>query len=149
MTTLLQKIKNVSPWVWLWLAYLQVLAGTLGSLFFSQIMKLPPCILCIYQRGLLYPLVIILGVALWRKDKLVHLYALPFVILGAIVAAYHNLLYWGLISELDVACSIDIPCTNDGYQIFGFISIPLLSFLAFVIIGTFLVIFVKKQSKLS
>ena len=94
-------------------------------------------------------MVIILGVALWKKDKLAHFYALPFVILGALVAAYHNLLYWGLISEFDVACSINIPCTNDGYQIFGFISIPLLSLLAFVIIGTFLVTFVKKQSKLS
>ena len=145
MITLLQKARGFSSWVWLWLAFGQVVVATLGSLFFSQILKLPPCILCIYQRGLMYPLLIILGVALWKKDERAHFYAFPFVILGAVVATYHNIIYWNLIPELTTACSINVPCLNDGYQIFGFISIPFLSLLAFIITGGFLIIFARKN----
>ena len=60
--------------------YLQVWAGTLGSLYFSRIMNLPLCSLCLIQRGLMYPLILIIGVGLWKKDRWLPYYVSPFSI---------------------------------------------------------------------
>lgn len=43
-------------------------SATLISLFFSEWMELPPCDLCWYQRMAMYPLVLILGIGMYRKD---------------------------------------------------------------------------------
>jgi disulfide bond formation protein DsbB len=45
------------------LAWLASLAGTLGSLFFSEVMQLQPCLLCWYQRIAMFPLVLVLASA--------------------------------------------------------------------------------------
>ena len=41
----------------------------LGSLFFGEVMKLPPCTLCWYQRICLFPLVVILATALLQRRR--------------------------------------------------------------------------------
>ncbi|WP_082321816.1 disulfide bond formation protein B [Variovorax paradoxus] len=38
------------------MAFLVAFASTLGSLFFSEVMKLEPCVLCWYQRIAMFPL---------------------------------------------------------------------------------------------
>ena len=45
-------------------AWLVALLATVGSLYFSEIAGFVPCTLCWYQRIAMYPLVVILGVAL-------------------------------------------------------------------------------------
>ncbi|MRA75631.1 disulfide bond formation protein B, partial [Bacillus thuringiensis] len=42
-------------------------SAMLISLIFSEWMKLPPCDLCWYQRMAMYPLVLILGIGMYRK----------------------------------------------------------------------------------
>lgn len=86
-------------------AWLVSLVAALGSLFVSEVMRLPPCILCWYQRIGMYPLVPLLTIALLRKDTKVGRYAWPFVVFGLGMAVYHNLLYYHVIPE-----SIS-PCT--------------------------------------
>ena len=56
--------------------------STLGALFFSEVMQLPPCVLCWYQRIAMFPLVPILGLSLWRGDGMARAYALPLVLAG-------------------------------------------------------------------
>ena len=41
--------------------------ATLGSLYFSEIMKFEPCVLCWYQRIFMYPFVLWLGIAVAKK----------------------------------------------------------------------------------
>lgn len=41
--------------------------ATLGSLYFSEIMKFEPCVLCWYQRIFMYPFVLWLGIAVIKK----------------------------------------------------------------------------------
>lgn len=53
----------------LYVAWLQVLVGMLMSLYFSEIMKLPPCVFCWYQRIALYPMIVIIPVGILKKDK--------------------------------------------------------------------------------
>ncbi len=115
------------------------LLATAGSLYFSEVANYLPCTLCWYQRIAMYPLVLILGIAIFRRDIDVRIYAIPVAAIGAAIAAYHYLLEW--FPEIDTgACSAVIPCTQVWFREFGFVSLPLLALIAFGLIITFLLI---------
>ncbi len=115
----------------LFLAWLLSLVATLTSLFFSEFMKLPPCNLCWYQRICMYPLVVILGVAFSTQDSNHHRYSLPLIGAGWLLALYHNLLYYKIIPEKLAPCSAGASCTDKQLELFGFLTIPLMSLLTF------------------
>ena len=127
----------------LYLAWFQALAATLGSLFFSEVLKFPPCVLCWYQRMCLYPITVILAVGILRKDTKVDYYVWPFLIAGWLIALYHNLLYYSILPEAAAPCIAGISCTTRFIEWFGFITIPLLSLSAFTILGVFMIIYRK------
>ncbi|MBX3011872.1 MAG: disulfide bond formation protein B [Caldilineaceae bacterium] len=129
-----------------YVAWFQVLVATLGSLYFSEVMKLPPCMLCWYQRIFMYPLVYILAVAIVTVDRRLKFYCLPLTITGILIASYHNLLYYHVIPESIVPCTAGISCTTRQIEWLGFITIPLLSLMAFTI-TTIALIFYKKEEK--
>lgn len=118
----------------IYVAWSQALIATLGSLFFSEVMGFLPCILCWYQRILMYPLVIVLGVGILLRDHRVRSYVLPLSILGMGIGLYHNLLYYGAIPEEFHICTTGIPCETRWIEWLGFVGIPLLSFTAFTVI---------------
>jgi disulfide bond formation protein DsbB len=118
-------------WAILFLAWLIASVATLGSLFFSDVMGFAPCVLCWYQRIFIYPLVLILGVGLFSFDIGVIKYSRPLAITGWFVALYHTLLYAGVVPKGIQPCSEGVPCTEKYIELFGFLSIPLLSLLAF------------------
>ncbi len=128
------------------LAFLQAVLATIGSLIFSEILKFPPCILCWYQRIFMYPLVIILAVGIWKKDKNIPFFVLPLSIIGLLISIYHNLLYYNIIPESSAPCTLGISCTTKFIEWFGFITIPFLSMMAFLSI-TLLVFINFKLSK--
>jgi len=130
----------------LYLAWIQSIIATLGSLYFSEVLKFPPCILCWYQRICMYPLVFILAVGMIRKDKKVYTYALPLSLTGLSIAIYHNLLYYKLIPESIAPCLKGISCTTKYISWFGFVTIPLLSLIAFTVI-TVCMLFLWKSIK--
>ena len=130
----------------LYVAFLLVLVSILGSLYFSEVMNFAPCVLCWYQRILMYPLAIILLVGIWKKDQNVTDYVLPFSVLGFLIALYHNLLYYNIIPESLRPCRVGVSCTTKYLEIFGFITIPLMSLVAFAFI-TACMIFYKKLHK--
>lgn len=117
---------------WTRLSFLVALVGTLGSLYFSEIQKFPPCVLCWYQRVALYPLVLIFGAAIWTEDRLPRRYCLPLILTGLGIAAYHNLVYYGFVSEALTPCTGGgVSCSSRQLELFGFLTIPLLSLLGF------------------
>lgn len=136
-------MKQKLPKYLLYVAWAQAFVAMAGSLFFSEVMKFPPCVLCWYQRICMYPLVAILAVGILRKDKYIHLYVLPLSIVGLIIAGYHNLLYYKIISESSAPCIQGASCTTKFFAWFGFITIPLLSLIAFTIITTCMLIYRK------
>jgi disulfide bond formation protein DsbB len=83
----------------------------------------------------MYPLAVILAVGWWRKNKEIHVYALPLSIVGWLVAVYHNLLYYHLIGQQTFACTLGASCSERYIHWLGFITIPLLSLTAFTIIN--------------
>lgn len=118
----------------LYVTWTQALIATLGSLFFSEVMDFIPCVLCWYQRILMYPLVIVLAVGILLRDQHVRIYVLPLSILGIGIGLYHNLLYYGAIPEGFHICTSGVPCETRWIEWLGFVGIPLLSFTAFTII---------------
>lgn len=133
------KLKIYAPY----LAWIVALISTFGSLFFSEIMKLPPCTLCWYQRIFVYPLVLIIPIAVVRKDKNLPLFVLPMVTIGAVIAFFHNLLYYGLVPESQAPCALGISCTTKYFEWLGFITIPLLSLIAFLLIGFLMIVYLR------
>jgi disulfide bond formation protein DsbB len=125
-----------NDWIWgiLFFAWTMALVASAGSLFFSEVMKYPPCILCWYQRICMYPLVLILPVGLFPLNQQVAKFCLPLVILGLAIAGYHNLLYYQLIPESAAPCQQGISCTTAHIEWLGFLTIPLLSLISFTLI---------------
>ena len=136
-----------SNWTILFICWLIACISTLGSLFFSEIMQFPPCVLCWYQRIFLFPLVIIILVGLFPFDKSIVKYALPLALIGWVIAFYHNLLYYGIIPESVQPCSQGVSCSEVYIDWFGFLTIPLLSLLSFSTIVTLLFILKRRLSK--
>ncbi|MBI2034293.1 MAG: disulfide bond formation protein B, partial [Candidatus Levybacteria bacterium] len=80
-------VKNI-----LYIAWVQSIAATLISLYYSEVRHFAPCILCWYQRIMMYPLIIIIAVGILRKDKKLYQYVLPMSIIGMLIAFYQILL---------------------------------------------------------
>ena len=138
--------KSNKNWAILFSAWVLVTVSTLGSLFFSYVMEFAPCVLCWYQRICLFPLVIILATGLFPLDKRVIKYSLPLAIAGWITAFYHNLLYSGIIPQDLQPCSKGVSCTEKYIDLFGFLTIPMLSLISFSIIITLLVFLNRRIS---
>jgi disulfide bond formation protein DsbB len=114
-------------------AFVVALLATAGSLWFSEVAHFEPCRLCWFQRIAMYPLVVILGIAAWRRDAAVRRYVAPLAIIGAVIATYHYALEW--FPALDTgSCSVSAPCTLVWFRELGFITLPYLALSAFLLI---------------
>lgn len=132
-------------WGLLFVGWLLAVVSTVGSLFFSEVMDYVPCVLCWYQRIPMYALAVILGIALVAQDVNVVKYAQPLALIGVALAAFHCLLYLGYVPKGIQPCSQDIPCSEVKLQVWGFLTIPLMSLAAFLAIVV--VLFLLKRSK--
>ena len=138
--------QSVKPFeVLIYAAWVIALLATVGSLFFSEVMQLPPCVLCWYQRIAMYPLVFVIGAGILMGDGRVKFYALPLCLSGLAIAVYHNLLYYGLIPDSITPCTQGVSCTSVQIEWLGFITIPLMSLTTFVIIGLCLLLYKSKE----
>ncbi len=115
------------------LAFILAATATLGSLYLSEIAHLEPCKYCWFQRIAMYPLALILGMAAWRRDRSIRIYAMPIAAIGGLIAAYHYLIQQ--FPNLSAGeCSVTVPCTAAYIWEFGFVSIPWMALSAFALI---------------
>jgi disulfide bond formation protein DsbB len=121
------------------LAWLVAAVATLGSLYMSEVRHFQPCPLCWYQRIAMYPLVVVLGIAVLRRDAAIRAYVLPVVAIGAAIGAYHYQLERFPHQEA-IACSTTIPCTTIWFEQLGYITIPMMAMSAFALIGVILAV---------
>ena len=128
-------------------AWLIATASTLGALFFGEVMKLPPCSLCWYQRIFMFPLALILPFALFPIERNVVRSVVPLAGFGGLLAALHVLLVEGVIPERIAPCRQGVPCSETVIEWFGFVTIPLLSFLAFATIAVLLILALSRSSR--
>jgi disulfide bond formation protein DsbB len=134
-------------WVLIFAAWFTVTLATLAALFMSEVMGFAPCVLCWWQRIFMFPLVLILALGLFPFDAKVLRYAMPLAGIGLAVAAFHVLLTLGIIPEALAPCRQGIPCKTIQVEWFGFVTIPLLSFAAFLAINGLLIAAFRSSSK--
>lgn len=123
------KIKYVSYLIWG-----IALLSTVISLIFSEILKLPPCSLCWYQRVFMYPLVLIVPVGILKNDRGLFFYAIVLSSVGLLVSTYHSLIYHGIVNETLKLCNAELSCKAKQFELFGLLSIPVMSFFSFLMI---------------
>ena len=121
-------------WARLFSAWLIALLATAGALFLGEVLGMTPCVLCWYQRIAMFPLVLVLGVALLDADPRAARFGLPLAGLGLGIALYHCLIFWGVVSEALSPCREGVSCADAELQVAGFVPIPLLSLIAFAAI---------------
>jgi len=138
---------DTTAWSLTFAAWLVASVSMLGALFFGEVMQLPPCVLCWYQRIFMFPLVLILPIGLFPLDRKVVRYALPLAVLGWLFAAFHLLLVAGVIPESIKPCTQGVPCSQTVIEWFGFVTIPLLSAVAFSAVIALLVLTYSRSSK--
>jgi disulfide bond formation protein DsbB len=126
-------------------AWFVSLIATMGSLYFSEIKGFIPCDLCWYQRISMYPLVLILGIATFQNDLKAFRYVLPLSLLGGSISVLHYL-------EQKIPgfggfkpCVSGVPCNAEYINWLGFITIPFLALIAFVLITAFMLFLAWKE----
>ena len=147
------KIKTVSQQGWglIFICWLIAMTALFGSLFFSEVMDLKPCVLCWWQRIFIYPLAVLFLVGLFpqhqKMDCSVVRYTLPLAVIGLGFAIYHYLVYSGFIPESLQPCSKDLSCAEINLELMGFVTIPMLSIFSYSAIITLLLIYQKRFSQ--
>jgi disulfide bond formation protein DsbB len=109
---------------------LAISAGAaLGSLGLSEIFDQVPCELCWYQRIFMYPLPILILVALVRKSREGRFGVVALAAIGSAVSVWHLVVQW---VPGTGSCDVSNPCSSRILEFLGFISTPAMALTAFV-----------------
>jgi disulfide bond formation protein DsbB len=103
--------------------------ATLGSLALSEAFDQVPCELCWYQRIFMYPLPILIGVALARRSRDTGLGVIVLAGLGSLISTYHLIVQW---VPGTGSCDLDNPCSSRILDFLGFVSTPAMALTAFI-----------------
>lgn len=132
-------VASVGAWG-LWIAFVVSLAASILTLYYSEVLGFEPCPLCWWQRIFLYPQVILMGLAAWKRDAYMADYSIILSIFGAGVALYQH--------ALQMLPGSGLPCPATGVSCaqrivfeFGYITFPFMAFslFAFLVVLMFLV----------
>ena len=126
-------------------AWLIALAATMAALFIGEVMGMTPCVLCWYQRILMFPLAVILALAAFSSDRRGATYAMPFALGGLLMSLYHSALVSGWVAQSLVPCGTGPSCSQQNLEILGGVQIPWLAFAAFLAITTLLIVYLRKS----
>ncbi|MCS6773460.1 MAG: disulfide oxidoreductase [Thermoflexales bacterium] len=108
--------------------------ATAGSLYMSEVLGWVPCLWCWYQRIAMYPLALLLAFGLIVRDRSLPKYALMLAVPGLLAATYHILLQKVPFFARFEACRVGVPCSVDYLNWLGFITVPMLAWVAFAIV---------------
>lgn len=130
-----EKIKTLIATNGLMLGFLVASISTALSLFYSEILHLPPCSMCWYQRIFIFPQVFLLGMAYVKKDKKIADYSILLSLVGTFFAIYHILLQNNI--SLYTPCSVGalVSCSEKLFTSYGYITIPVMSLTSFVLLS--------------
>lgn len=108
--------------------------ATAASLFLSEIALFIPCKMCWLQRIFMYPQVVVAGVAIFTNER-VEKYLLPLSVMGILISSYHIAMQ--LFPNL-LECSEEVAkCSAIQFAEFGYVTIPIMAFTAFLLIILF------------
>lgn len=130
-----KKIRSIFKKNYLLFGFIVSIVATLGSLFYSEILRYSPCILCWWQRIFMYPQVMIFGFALLKKDYNIVNYSIILSFIGGIIALYHYLIQIGTVqgSSCDII-GYSSSCSEAFFLSYGYITIPMMALTAFILL---------------
>ncbi len=125
-----RKDKNV------WLSFIQnntlslslvlLIAAMLGSLYYSEIALFTPCKMCWIQRIFIFPQVLLICIAKYKKDGTIFTY-LPWMTgIALAFSLLHNYIYY-FGKELAGTCDAAASCKAYYVYEYGFVTIPFMS----------------------
>ncbi len=103
------------------------------SLFYSEIIGFPPCELCWVNRIFIYPLAILLGMELYKKDKMIVDQAIVLSLLSVLTSIFHIYIERGGKSSLPCASPDvvnQVSCATRYVYEFSYVTIPVMAFSA-------------------
>jgi disulfide bond formation protein DsbB len=127
-------------------AWVIALTASLSSVYISEVLQWSPCILCWYQRICMFPLAILLPMGVIRRDRELPYLALPLSVIGSGIALFHLLLQEGVIPEAAAPCVSGASCLTRHVLLFGFVTIPYFSLIAFLLITISLILSIKLKN---
>lgn len=119
----------------------------LGSLFFSEIARLPACFLCLVERALMYPQIIFFGWYLYKPHRSILYSTLFLSIAGFIVSAYQIALENGAVKDI-LSCETlgsGVSCSVKYFELFGYLTIPVMSISVFAVLITLCVVVLHRK----
>ncbi len=129
----MQQRHQSAQW-FLFLAWLVALIAVLFSLYSSEVLGMTVCHLCWYQRICLFPLVLLLGIGAFRGETQVVIYAIALPVIGGLFALYQYLEQMLPGFSPIKMCTVGGDCSVIHFKWLGFITFPLLSLFACVIL---------------
>lgn len=112
-------------WIqFVYLAWVFSIAAFLGSLIYSNVVLVPICDLCWYQRVAMYPLVLIYLIGIILNDKKCIIYAMPLALIGLSIAFYQVLLQAGIVPNVLFGCRAGVSCAEVTFRLFNVFTIP-------------------------
>lgn len=117
------------------LTLLVALVGSILTLVYSEVFGILPCGLCWLQRVFMYPLVVLLGIALWKRDSGVSKYVIGLAVPGLLIALYHHFIQVGGTDFLPCPATPGVAdCAQRFIFEFGYITFPLMAVTAFALL---------------
>lgn len=105
------------------LSWVIALVSTLGSLYYQYVVGLEPCMQCWLQRIAIFPLAIMLGIAVVKDDDAVVPYVWGLNVYGVVMSVWHMLVEFGVLAEASTCASSGPPCAVPYFKAFGFITL--------------------------
>lgn len=96
-----------------------------ASLYYSESVGFIPCEFCWYQRIAMYPLAVVLGIAVVSRGRIQPRFLLGLALIGLALSIYHYQMQ--LFPERHGACSGPVSCTGKYVEEFGIVSIPFMA----------------------
>ena len=110
----------------MWIALILSFAGSALTLYYSEILGIPPCFLCWWQRIFLYPQVVLFALALWKRDRAIADYSIALSVLGVGFAIYNHALQ--MLPSGTLPCPAQgVSCAQIFFLEFGYITYPMMS----------------------
>ena len=122
------------------MAWIVAVVTMLGSLYYSRVLEFVPCELCWYQRICAYPFAVILGIAAWRRDAAIRVYAIPVFAIGIVISTYHTWIQAYPPENGTSFCTAAASCTERYVWEFHFVSLPFMALSAFVVMTALLLV---------
>jgi len=109
-------------------------AGTAmaASLYYSEYVGFLPCEFCWFQRIAMYPIAVLLAVAVISRTRLDSRYVIAMAVIGLGLSIYHYQLQ--LFPNQAQTCSGGVSCAGRYVEEYGFISIPFMAGCGFITI---------------